>query len=336
MRNTVVHLHIHQDICINKIACSQISGVLKDPKSKIKFDWFNGVDSEWVDLYLKVLRSNLVQSVDYAQAKSEVEGHVIKRGIFVLDGQPIAILIASRRFKGVWRINRGPLFLCEITPDHQIQIMNLISCAFNGCLLSIAPNLAAGGHNWLAMAELGFRQRKCLPWTTVWLDLTKSEDAIRRGLSGKWRNRLNFAERSAMRMTVDDSKEAVNWMCTKHEGAMVEKGFSGVPTSILRQLNKRGMLNVYRVESDNKIVAGICIARHGFSATYLVGWLNTEGRKISANHFLLWNALMEERSKGVREFDMGGIDEYGQPSISDFKLGVGGERIQLLGEYYKF
>jgi lipid II:glycine glycyltransferase (peptidoglycan interpeptide bridge formation enzyme) len=79
----------------------------------------------------------------------------------------------------------------------------------------------------------------------------------------------------------------------------------------------------------------VAIALHAPAATYLVGWNGDAGRQLKANQFLLWHTVLWLRRNGIRWFDLGGIDEVRLPGIADFKLGMGGTRVELVGEYMK-
>jgi lipid II:glycine glycyltransferase (peptidoglycan interpeptide bridge formation enzyme) len=92
---------------------------------------------------------------------------------------------------------------------------------------------------------------------------------------------------------------------------------------------------VLRALHDGELVAGICVVRHGSAATYLIGWNGDRGRTLRANNFLLWRAVVELQSLGVRSFDLGGIDEDRAPGIAAFKSGLNGRRYELVGEYWK-
>lgn len=46
----------------------------------------------------------------------------------------------------------------------------------------------------------------------------------------------------------------------------------------------------------------ICVALHGNSATYLIGWNGDVGRKLKANQFLLWNSIVI-----LKKMDLGGL-----------------------------
>ena len=78
------------------------------------------------------------------------------------------------------------------------------------------------------------------------------------------------------------------------------------------------------------------MASHGSAATYLLGWNGEEGRRLKANHFLLWNAMLLLKEQGIRWFDLGGFDIDNTPGISEFKLGVNGKRYALLGEGWSY
>ena len=88
-----------------------------------------------------------------------------------------------------------------------------------------------------------------------------------------------------------------------------------------------------RAHAETEAVAGILLVRHGDAATYLIGWNGDEGRKRKANNRLLWEAVGELSRRGVRWFDLGGIDERLTPGIAAFKRGMNGAEYRLAGEF---
>ena len=117
------------------------------------------------------------------------------------------------------------------------------------------------------------------------------------------------------------------------------RAFTGPSPDLLLLLRKNlsdgDQLIILRAVHGGEHVAAICLAIHGTSATYLLGWNGPAGRKLKANHYLLWQAVVHLRQSGVRWLDLGGISEDQTPGIADFKLGMGGERYELVGEYWK-
>jgi lipid II:glycine glycyltransferase (peptidoglycan interpeptide bridge formation enzyme) len=86
-------------------------------------------------------------------------------------------------------------------------------------------------------------------------------------------------------------------------------------------------------KKDGNNVGSLITAKHGGTATYLVGFTNKMGRKTNANYLLLWKAILNCMELGVKWFDVGGIDENNTPGIAHFKEGLGGEQYNLMGEY---
>ncbi len=84
---------------------------------------------------------------------------------------------------------------------------------------------------------------------------------------------------------------------------------------------------------ESEPVAGITVVRHGTSATYLLGWNGPMGRKANANNLLLWSAVRLLKSEGCRWFDLGGLDPWNMPGITEFKRGTRGREYRLVGEY---
>ena len=120
---------------------------------------------------------------------------------------------------------------------------------------------------------------------------------------------------------------------------MMKKRNESIPVKLYHclqlELESEQPIQILKAFSNDELLAGICVVSHGTAATYLLGWNGEEGRRLKANHFLLWNAMMLLKKQGFRWFDLGGIDEDSTPGISDFKLGVNGERYALVGEGWK-
>lgn len=91
-----------------------------------------------------------------------------------------------------------------------------------------------------------------------------------------------------------------------------------------------------RAAHDGKLAAAICLTCHGSAAACLVGWEGYKGRNLKANQYLLWQAIVHIKQSGLHRFDLGGISEENTSGITAFKLGLNGERYELVGEYLKW
>ena len=132
---------------------------------------------------------------------------------------------------------------------------------------------------------------------------------------------------------------AVDWLVPHYRRMMAEKGFTGVSPALLYGLCRNGrredallLLRLRDASAERSPVAAVLFARHGSAATYLVGWNTEAGRKVRANHLLLWQGMLELRQRGCGWLDLGGIDDVSTPGVASFKRGVKGQEYRLIGE----
>jgi len=151
---------------------------------------------------------------------------------------------------------------------------------------------------------------------------------------------LSSSEKSGLTVEIDDCGEHFRWMLERYQSMLVEKRFRGVESRLISSIknNRSGSedLITLRAIKEGEPVAGICVARHGGDATYLLGWSGPQGRALKATHFLLWRAIIYLKECGSLRFDLGGISEDNTPGVTAFKLGLRGDRYELVGEYWKW
>ena len=348
LRHTRLYLPLHQSLSSREIFNKgRLTNSLQARESSLRVVWDAVSSVQWQQWMEQAGRSSLLQSEAYGAAKSADSGWRIKCGAFYHRDEPIAFVqVLQKRLAGVMlvsRINRGPVFLRPPSRQEQREIMALLAglgCLWRGKVLAIAPELGLSGSNLALMESLAFRQFSPTAWRSIWVDLSMDLATLRKKMDGKWRNMLSFAERSGLRLEIGTDDQSFDWIIERYKTLMNEKAFSGVPIGLLRALRERlpaeSQPIIMRAIHDEKVVAGICLVCHGAAATYLLGWNGTEGRKLKANQYLLWQAVVTLKQAGIRWFDLGGIDEDLTPGISAFKLGLGGEQYELVGEYWKW
>jgi lipid II:glycine glycyltransferase (peptidoglycan interpeptide bridge formation enzyme) len=89
----------------------------------------------------------------------------------------------------------------------------------------------------------------------------------------------------------------------------------------------------YRADLGKTPVAGMIFLIHGSQATYQVGWGNDQGRDEKAHHVLLWRAIAELQTMGIRRLDLGGVNTQRSAGLARFKMGLGGEVRAFAGTY---
>jgi hypothetical protein len=344
---------VHQGLSVSAVlrnagAGTRVVSAETDAVPPLSCEWETPTRQQWQDLEGRGGRSNLVQAWAYGEAKAESPGWRVRRAVFSrADHRPIAFVqVLQRTVLGVVRIsriNRGPVFLPQATSDDVTTVWQRIAqlgVFWQGRLLTTAPELPLTGTAIAMLAELGFHQSTPEGWESIWLDLTPELETLRTRLDRKWRNMLVASEKSSMELGIDQGVASLEWMIGKQEELMAANAFEGISGAFLRQLHHQLQVDepllVLKAVHEGEVVAGICLARHGKAATYLLGWNGDKGRSLKANQFLLWQAVCLLKQSGCLWFDLGGLDEERTPGIAAFKLGLSGERYHLVGEYWKW
>jgi|GEM_PF-99413 dTDP-4-amino-4,6-dideoxygalactose transaminase len=346
LRHSHLFFPIHQTIRDRDLSYMGRELVQADKKLQVKVSWDCSTRTEWAAYLKKSERSNLLQSWEYGEAKQSIESWHVKRGVFSIDGQEVAIVqVLEKRLLGflkVYRINRGPLFLKEPDQATVYAVFSVLKNEFAGLLkrqlLFHAPGLTLNGSSLMLMSGLRYTLKNPKGWESVWIDLMLSVEKLRKQLNPKWRQMLVTAEKNHFLLDVCTDLDSFDWILKQCSEMMSSRNAGKIPVELYRDLQKRldetsQPLTVFKAFSGEELVAGIGIIRHGSAATYLLGWNGETGRKLKANQFLLWHAMLYLKEQGVKWFDLGGVDKEGVPGITEFKLGVNGEKYSLVGEY---
>ena len=348
LRHSRIYLPVHQGLRARGLfERYRWPRAIPESEPRLRLVWDTSTREQWRHWLVQVGRSNLLQSWAYGEAKSAQGGWRVKRGVFYRDHEPIALVqVLQKRVAGllsIERINRGPLFLRTLSSQEQRAVwgeLARLGSIWRGRVLTVAPELSLSGLSLALMADLGFRQFSPCAMESVWVDLGLEIDALRKRLDGKWRNMLTFSEKTVLKLEIGSDDQLFDWMMAHYQELMQEKDFSGPAIGLLRNLRNHlddgEQLLILRAMHEGEPVAGVCLARHGSAATYLLGWNGHKGRNLKANQYLLWQAIKYLKQSGSRWFDLGGISEENTPGITAFKLGLNGERYELVGEYWKW
>jgi len=348
LRHSRIYLPVHASLSPFAIARRRVSGALPATTKAVSMQWDSASPEQWNRWLAEAGRSNLLQDWAYGVAKAEETGWKVRRVAFFGGAStPVAIaqLFERRiaRLATLRRMNRAPMFIGAATDDERSAVWRAtagLGALLKRQVLAVAPEALLTGSSLLAWLDLGFRpSARAAAWQSVWLSLEPGTDVLRRSLHKEWRNALSASERTGLTAEVTTSDDAFAWLMERYRELMGEKHFAGSSIELLSSLRRHagpGHVFVVRALKDGAAIAGILIGRHGDAATYLVGWNGPYGRPLKANHFLLWHAVGHLRETGVRWFDLGGLSDEDTPGITAFKLGMGGERYELAGEFLKW
>lgn len=348
-RDGRIYLAIHQGLSSREILARWQKPAMTT-SLVVRTEWDKATRAQWSQWMIAAGRSNLLQSWAYGDAKADAAGWQVRRAVFYREQEPIAVAqVLQKRvlgLVGVVRINRGPLPLRPLAPDECRVIfagLARIGTWWRGRILTMAPELNLSGHALALMTELGFRQFSPIAYESAWLDLHVDLDGMHKRLSGtwkRWRGMLKSPEKTPLRLVISQDARVFEWMMSRYQELMHENSFTGASVEFLRALRQNlrdeEQLVVLRALHEGEPVAGLCLARHGTAASYLAGWNGERGRQLRAHQYLLWQAIIYLKNSKFRWFDLGGISEENTPGIAAFKLGLSGERYELIGEYWKW
>lgn len=296
----------------------------------------------WDQLMAAASRPPLEQSWAQGWAIEQVSPYRARRAVAYLGDRPVALLqMFERRLLGTLmlaKILRGPVLLIGFTPEGGAALFRQIAAdrrihALRPLLW--LPELPAGIETDALMARLGKRPMM-RGHATSWLDLAPDAAALRAGLDGKWRNQLVRAERAKLRVQAARGGRLLDLLIGNHEQfrrARRHHGPSGPEVAALvAGLQRKDDAIVLTAFAGSQPVAGILLIVHGAAATYHIAWTSPEGRRAHAHNLLLWHAILALKDRGIGALDLGGLDAKA-PGVARFKLGLGGEAVELAAVY---
>ena len=192
-----------------------------------------------------------------------------------------------------------------------------------------------------AITELGFETLNRAPRKTFVVDLRPGLPAIRKSLEGRWRNKLNQAEKVAT-IRIDRSE---NWndfsildgLLTELERKKTFHASQNVEffTEAQKQSRTPADLRLYVGYNENRpISAHLC----DFSGDIIVSLLaatNDEGRETKISHRMQWAVIEDGCALGKTGYDLGGIDAEANPGVYTFKKGLNGVELTEPGTFEK-
>ena len=305
---------------------------------------------EWNDLLRRCENVDILQTWEYGEAKQNVEGWIPVRSLISDGDKPLGVVQTLVKkipfFPRVARINRGPLILSEHCTSRHDVFLKILSFLYNywviqeKMILFAAPNIFKDEISNEKLQELQYNTNHNDAWTSILIDLSSDEVALRKNLHQKWRNLLNKSEKMNLALEIDNSDDGLLFLMSKYNQTMTEKNFTGPSERLIRKvrdvtLDQASIQIMFAVKNGVR-VGGILVVGSVDTCTYTIGWNSLEGRTLCSNYFLLWQAILTFKKTGYHWFDLGGINEESTPGITHFKRGLGGKEYALIGEFEAF
>ena len=228
LRTYNLFLPLHQNIKLNDFY--NINKVYNNnflnKNYEVTYNKTNYNNYEWN----KLVDSNLMQSWEYGEAKSKIEGWNTYRYNFYLNNNIIAITQVLKKkylfFFTLIRINRGPVLLEKVPISVMLDLYNLIlnfGTIYKLKFLFISPNINILDNNFninffnynLEIDKFGY--------TSSIIDLNRSLNEIRNSFTSKWRNMLNTSQKSGLTYNIISNNIDFEWFCKLYLSSMNKK-----------------------------------------------------------------------------------------------------------------
>ncbi len=315
----------------------------------IRMEIKNFGQEEWNDIVSNIDTPSFMQTWEFGEAKALAGPWKVSRAVFQKGEETVGAAQAMIRTmpflnSGLVWINRAPILKKRDTEQSDIYIDMLRELKRywvdeKKMYLRIAPPLMATGENYAILEKAGYlRATETDGWASEIVDLSRSTEELRKGLQQKWRNCLNKAERLEVTYETGSSDVLMDELLDDYKELLHNKGFgTNLSPELVRTMqnlfpDSRKML-VFAGRQNGEKLGSILIATYGDTCMYMIGATNNTGRKVNANHYLIWNAVCEMRKRGYRWFDLWGAHpDNTPPGILHFKRGLSGKPYQLMGE----
>lgn len=303
--------------------------------------------AQWQERFARVKKSNILQSYHYAQAICSIDRQKARWGLILIDGQEAGLVqlleagILWNALHGVI-LDRGPLWFEGFGGAAHIKMffeeLNRQFPNRLGRRRRILPEIEDGETAKGIIKQAGLNQVINQDnYQTLWWNLEADEELARQNLRNNWRGSLQKAEKSGLEIEWDDRGYFYQWLKNNYEKDKAEKGYNGPSPRLLDNLAKfstqENPMIIGKASLQNKDIAGVMFLKHGQSATYQIGWSSDTGRENSAHHLLLWQGRSVLQRYGVKELDLGGVNEETAKGIKKFKEGTGASPSRLVGHY---
>lgn len=306
--------------------------------------------AEWYRYFEKVLLKNISQDWNYGNVKAEIKNVSICRYKVMDADSVIAIFQIYNRmekyipFIKISYLNRGPLFMDKPSGDTISKVFREIKQYFKwhkGNLLLLNPFVENSQANLEILRKLKYRRLGQREYTTSYVDLSVSENDLRKKLNAKWRNQLSLAEKKGVTVKVNQSGDNIEDLIRKYNSMMSEKKFSGLLEAEIRLLHKHfsktsKFINLFAFSEENKMIAFSIVLGYADQAVYLIGWVDNNSRNLNPSNLLLWNAIKYLKENQYSSFDLGGMDEKNLPGIAKFKKGISGNLVTYTERWVNF
>jgi lipid II:glycine glycyltransferase (peptidoglycan interpeptide bridge formation enzyme) len=314
---------------------------MQNPGWQVEVD--RATSTEWSRMLDLFDDANIYQTSAYGEVRwgeKNLSRLVLKRDgeimgmaqLRIMRPTPLKFGMAYLRWGPLWE--RGALPLDPEVPMRMARAIEDEYLAKRKLFLRVLPNAYAGSPRAATMHAAFCRLTPEPPeadniYRTFALDLSPSLDELRRRLDKKWRNQLTRSEKNNLRVVAGNGSEEYQTFCQIYSQMRKRKTFETTVDAdefgdLQEALVESQRMRILICEDKGVAVAGLVASAMGDSAIYLLGATSDEGLNSKGAYLLQWTLISWLKERGVKWYDLGGIDPEGNPGVYHFKRGFSG------------
>ncbi|MDE3178551.1 MAG: peptidoglycan bridge formation glycyltransferase FemA/FemB family protein [Acidobacteriota bacterium] len=299
--------------------------------------------AEWSQLLDQFNDANFYQTWSYGGVRwgdRNLSHLVLKQDGEVRGMAQLKIIRPTRLKFGMAYLRWGPLFERRGQPLDPTVAVNLARALQEEYIdrrklfLRVAPNAFLGSQR-AEVIDSAFSKFTPEPPTennvdrTLVLDLAPSLNELRKRLDKKWRNQLSSSEKKALKVFSGNESDIFRTFCLIYKQMRERKSFETTVDieefgRIQADLPEQHRMRVMICADKGMPIAGIVVSAMGDSAIYLLGATGDQGLNSKGAYLLQWTIIKWLKDRGVRWYDLGGIDPTRNPGVFHFKRGLSG------------
>jgi lipid II:glycine glycyltransferase (peptidoglycan interpeptide bridge formation enzyme)/peptidoglycan/xylan/chitin deacetylase (PgdA/CDA1 family) len=319
----------------------------KELKFKRNLGWQVEVDratpAGWSEMLALFDDANIYQTSAYGGVRwgeKNLSRLVLKRDGEVLGMAQLRIIRPTPLKFGMAYLRWGPLWERRgrpLDPEVPTRMARAIKDEYvdkRNLFLRVLPNAFAGSQRATTM-QAAFCRFTPEPldagnmYRTFVLDLSPSLDELRSRLDKKWRNQLTRSEKNNLRVIAGHGSEEYRTFCQIYSQMRKRKTFETTIDAdefghIQETLAESQRMRILICADKGVPVAGLVASAMGDSAIYLLGATSDDGLNSKGAYLLQWTLISWLKERGVKSYDVGGIDPEGNPGVYHFKRGLSG------------
>jgi peptidoglycan pentaglycine glycine transferase (the first glycine) len=177
--------------------------------------------------------------------------------------------------------------------------------------------------------------------SSIWVDLTASEDEILARQKQKTRYNIRLAAKKGVIVSSHEIEGLNAWYET-YATTSQRDGFAihslEYYRQVMRSLGPAGMVNLLLAHHDGDLLAGIIVFAFGSKAQYMYGASSNVKRNLMAPYLVQWEGIRWAKERGATLYDLWGIpdtlvEDEELWGVYRHKRGYGGEIVRYVGAF---